>query len=829
MPTFRKLSLMDNHPIANVLFCKDYSAPHDEKNVDPFYCSGSSDDYDDDFLYDDQEDDSWDKDFILSPKTLIQQQQRLKPSSRQRRRQRSSLQKAAPLDPRLIPLTPTVSKPLVFPLEILNMVCHYLSQATLRFCASLVSRRWSVVCNRYIKRTVIWKPLSDDYDRFVLEALQELDSLELWLHQDPEVYDNHLPFMSMAYKTTAWVNFQTALLAPLSDNDGTCLMNKIRNLRLLCSPSQHTMSYLDLLQYQFSSLRSLDLIVSQTPTGQFPLFVLLDNSPELRQLKITGPWASQWNLAAGDNDDLFYEPPEPEVDPETAHFPVKPKAIIPPNKSYPQRYKLEVFDTYRVNFAQHLMERLISTCPELQVFKVLDSNDRFWDIDRHIYRTHKIRHQRLFDHLRDCCPRIESCEVLPRTRTFTDILYLDQTRKYFPEAKSITLNCSGYLPNPPPTRTFLSQITCLHIRLSTSPRTVSSDVNRVLCMTPNLLHLVSKDDYFNTLDLYYLPEESTSSCVSTKFVTHNKTRKNIVREQRRARRRASQLVIEQASERARLAREGPREEEEEDQDPEIPLIWQCRDLRTIDLRLGWSSDELGRFGLYVSQHHLFQTLTSLKIRLKDLNLGQCKTRPDHKKAPTGAKAQAVAAARTTPAASPPPEKFPNDLENLYDLPSLELLAIYTSDLGGMLHSSDFEFLRRVPSLSLPTATASRISTEFSSNSSTMALPDENVEPVMFSPAEAKIATRLPDNDNKKSNNKDGQHSQTQRQQQQQQQPPAPDAQRHTCWPRLQMFKIGYCTSPLVLNYSKVVEGMEKIRPGVEFQIKMMTHSAMELL
>ena len=94
--------------------------------------------------------------------------------------------------------------------------------------------------------------------------------------------------------------------------------------------------------------------------------------------------------------------------------------------------------------------------------------------------------------------------------------------------------------------------------------------------------------------------------------------------------------------------------------------------------------------------------------------------------------------------------------------------------------------------------------------------DKNVESVIFSPAEAKVATKEQSdhNDNDTSHSMDGQHKQT-----------GPRAA--TIWPRLQMFKIQDGVSSFVANYSKVVEGMENVWPGVEFRIKLMPTAAME--
>lgn len=850
MPSFRKLTMADNHPLANILFAQLESERSDDatEDVDPFNYSSSSD-LEQDSEFDDQ-DDPWDEDITLRPKTAIQ---RSKPSSRQRRRQRSSAVAKPPSIPlRAIPLTSMASKPLNFPLEILEMVCHYLSQATLRFSASLVSRRWNVVCNPFIRRMVMWKALSSDYDQFVLDTLRDVNSLECWLHQDPDVEADNLPHMQIGFRQNGWENFWPRLLNPIKQGDRStidsntssvdnnsdynlCLMNTIRHLRLFCEPSSKPVSYLHRLQPHFLSLRTLEIRIFGNPIGKCAIFTLLDDSPQLKQLKINVTFHRQWNLVAGDHEDDIIDPPEPEIDPDTAHFPVRPKIIIPPNKSYPQRYKLEVFDVSRVSVHQRVLERLISTCPELRILKVFEANERQWTAN-HGYVNLAVNHERLFDHAKECCPRLESIEFTPRLTEPNDPTHLVRTAKFFPDASMLTLNCGGYMPDAPglEARRLLSQITFLEIRLADQVSCLTSHVDRILCLTPRLLHLISKEHNLECQGLKFLPEPAEEP-VPPQFITHNRTRKNTVREERRARRRESLLAIEQAAERARAAREATGRSSL----PEIPLYWQCHDLRTLDL----NTYNVCKLAEYVSQHQLFQKLTSLKLRVASLNVGQYQQIPDCKKLPSGDKAKGKGAGQkggrtsaavttiiaatnatttttttgtTHPGFSPKaviPARYANDLENLQDLPSLEQLVIYVHALYGMIHHSDFEFLRRhATPVGDPASSSSAASSSPSPLLSSTPTPVVWTEDmVTFSPAEAKCIETEGANAGLREGEEKGQGVPS------------------TCWPRLQMFKIRYGVSALQTDYSKVVAGMERIRPGVEFQIKMMPRHMMNYI
>jgi len=78
-------------------------------------------------------------------------------------------------------------RPLVFPLEVLDLVCSHLSQATLRHCVSLVCKNWNNVSDRYIRRVGIWTPLAEDSEKQLLQQMQRLDTLECWFGMDPDL------------------------------------------------------------------------------------------------------------------------------------------------------------------------------------------------------------------------------------------------------------------------------------------------------------------------------------------------------------------------------------------------------------------------------------------------------------------------------------------------------------------------------------------------------------------------------------------------------------------------------------------------------------------
>ncbi|KAF9105004.1 hypothetical protein BGX27_009847, partial [Mortierella sp. AM989] len=139
-------------------------------------------------------------------------------------------------------------RPLVFPLEVLGLVCSHLSQSTLRTCVSLVCKDWSAVSDRYIKRAGVWTPLSEDYQKRLIEQMKKLDTLECWFNMDPDVPDS-TSIITQEISCQRWRTFRDAVLAPFDkglqsnkdviqdsqkpdDDTPTCLLHNIHNLSL---------------------------------------------------------------------------------------------------------------------------------------------------------------------------------------------------------------------------------------------------------------------------------------------------------------------------------------------------------------------------------------------------------------------------------------------------------------------------------------------------------------------------------------------------------------------------------------------------------------------
>ncbi|KAG0257434.1 hypothetical protein BG011_003954 [Mortierella polycephala] len=99
-----------------------------------------------------------------------------------------------------------------------------------------------------------------------------------------------------------------------------------------------------------------------------PLFQYLDASPNLLELYIaSNAGSNRVTIVSGDADDQIVDLPEPPIDPETAHFPRKPKKVISP-ATYPEQYRLQAFECTNVIMEPRVLGRIVAICPNLRVF-----------------------------------------------------------------------------------------------------------------------------------------------------------------------------------------------------------------------------------------------------------------------------------------------------------------------------------------------------------------------------------------------------------------------------------------------------------------------------
>ncbi|KAF9192096.1 hypothetical protein BGZ50_008826 [Haplosporangium sp. Z 11] len=593
------------------------------------------------------------------------------------------------------PLQPQLSlkkspRPLPLPSEILEVVCAYLSQITLRHCASLVSKEWNRVCNRYIRRVGVWKALGKDFQQQLLDQIPKLNTLDIWYDMDPGVYAKQMQLIDKEYQSMAWSRFGAAITAPFEnqsqdDHAPKCLLHHIRYMTFQGLPVQFA-EYIEPLMDRFQFLLTLTIDVRRD-SSILPLFRLLDKSPALLELYITGRPINSSRIISGDADDQIVDLPEPPINPETAYFPRKPKEVIPP-AAYPEQYRLQIFECTNVIIRPRILERIITTCPNLRIFKAYRFRIRSWNEHQYIARFSP---ERLIAHAKDRCPKLEWYAVKEWMSCQPNGEYLQQISMYFPETKFLSfIDQKHYVSflNYRSTRATLSQITVLEF--SNLNCAYSETVNKILCLTPHLLHLITTKLPFRTSVLYF-PDIPL-------FPERIHSRKRLERAEKRRRRQIALARFQTAPLSSSIT-------DDASPLPDIPQVWQCRDLCTLDLGFGSLSNntfELKIFSAYVSQNRLFNNLTSLKLGIRTLKIGQRRSLRSIDK-------RARAHGQTSRHRSGSDlhreqehqqhlrevvvERFRDDLAPLRGLRSLELLSLRTAEFPGFVAPSDFEFLR----------------------------------------------------------------------------------------------------------------------------------------
>jgi len=193
----------------------------------------------------------------------------------------------------------------------------------------------------------------------------------------------------------------------------------------------------------------------------------------------------------------------------------------------------------------------------------------------------------------------------------------------------------------------LSRVTVLEVLHTGYSPAHTKSLHQLLCLTPNLLHLIAPDAFFLVKSVLTPPGGARPETLRKEF-----------RERRQQRQRA--LNRFQASPQDRISA--------------ISEVWQCRDLRTMSIDMGLWAENFSIFTQYVAGYQLLRNLTLLAIDIHELRVGQIKGHPTADK--------------------PLPERWENEFLLLRGLRCLETLEIKTSWIWGVIQATDFEFLRR---------------------------------------------------------------------------------------------------------------------------------------
>jgi hypothetical protein len=144
-----------------------------------------------------------------------------------------------------------------------------------------------------------------------------------------------------------------------------------------------------------------------------------------------------------------------------------------------------------VNTHLRILERLLVTCPDLRVFKANNTIVNMFIRQRGEDAERNSR-QRLIDLAAEHCPKLEWYNFHRLENSATDEIHLEYIARTFPHHKFLSMTFCGSqetMPFNPAAKDLLSRITVLDIQPSPYVSVMSETLNRILCLTPDLLHL----------------------------------------------------------------------------------------------------------------------------------------------------------------------------------------------------------------------------------------------------------------------------------------------------------------------------------------------------
>ncbi|KAF9090317.1 hypothetical protein BGX29_011547 [Mortierella sp. GBA35] len=602
----------------------------------------------------------------------------------------------------------------------------------------------------------------------------------------------------------------------------SCLLHSIRHLEFRGTIWGYTDAIPNLRGHlQFIETLTLEIRDSYGPV---PLFKVLEDLPSLKSISIKFEYYSRVQLLHGDDDDHIIDPTEPWIDPETAHFPRKPW-VIPLPKMFSDQYRLQRFDINGVVTHLRVLERVLVTCPELRVFKIKNIDINMYLRESSDDAEDNAR-QRLIDLATKHCPKLEWYAFHLLQHTATDDPDLATIGRCFPDQKFMSLTFGTYqesIPSTPMARDTLSRITVLEVKTCPWVTMESFTMNRVLCRAPNLLHLVAPNVHFSTNSLWQPPEPPQSE--PPRYFATVRERKRHERSERRQIRQQALARFQSSSTTNNNNHNNNGSDQDDTTAPDAnssgPVTWQLYNLKTLDMSiLGGGSME--QFTQYINQHRLFRNLVSFKLALLRLRIGQQETFADPKKPVTTATSSATpgstivvagAGKRQPQVPLPPsePARFPNDLLPLNTLRCLEEGILLPRDVPGLVLAKDFTFLQRKADFQTMSFLPTRRKSTEKSLATTAAVetthPTENHHPSTLRKKKNKIgadeSVLSSDDDDDEEDEKDEEER----------------LKTETFWPRLHTFHVYYTKMSPIVSASKLVSGMERIRPGVSFKFQ----------
>ncbi|KAH7053724.1 hypothetical protein BKA57DRAFT_454351 [Linnemannia elongata] len=488
-----------------------------------------------------------------------------------------------------------------------------------------------------------------------------------------------------------------------------------------------------------------------------------------------------------------------------------PADLIDPSKNFTEEYRLERFCLSNIAVDRRILERLIVTCPDLRVFHVKklsivlsNQDDDFSEEGNAIREAEECNaRQRLVDLAAKHCPKMEWYSF-HRLECNTNEQHLKMVASKFQNQKMHSMIFDSYsdMLDPLAIRDQLSKMTVLQIQAGIWANSTSDILNKVLCMTPKLLHLIASDMDFNTKSLWQPPAP-----VQPKhpFTTLGDLKRRDRKEQRRARQMARHNrhhYTHPATETSTV-------------DPSIPVTWQVYNLKSLELNLS-GEDAVTNFTGYITRHLLFRNLSLLNLEIHYLKIGQRMIFPN-----THAGTLAAAAAATAAAASlaiepqlGQPVRYPNELLALRSLRCLEECTLRVMDIPGTVAPRNLWFMKRKEDFQSVSFFPTR-----NKKKRRMTKKAKHGNPKAKKTTTTTTTTTATSVPEKVINQANGEEEEDEDAKERDNCEEEKRWNDETFWPVLNVFHIYYRTKSPTTITSNLTETFERLRPGVEFVLQ----------
>lgn len=723
--------------------------------------------------------------------------------------------KKRPIETKVIqPLldSPEISE---IPVEVLELVCGHLSQTTLR-SVNRVCRAWYKISERFVRHTGIWKPV-DGALQVLIERWSKLNALKLWISQDPQFPAQAIKTVDQEYYWAAFVaditgsttsnqetqdddvnadnisNNNISNIDSKSDSDSLDnsessakvslqLHRTIRHLELV----GRFLSYSDHVSVFRGHLGFIQSLTITAPKrdAPIPLFTLLADFPALKSFTFANHSKAFTDLCHGDDQDSIDVPAD----------------LIDPSKNFMEEYRLERFCLSSVAVDRRILERLIVTCPDLRVFNVKDLDiDMCTTEEDHFDEVYAIRvveennaRQRLVDLVAKHCPKMEWYSF-HRTGCSTNEHHLKMVASKFQDQKMHSMVFDDYSPmlDTLVIRHQLLKITVLQIQTNPWVGEPSDTLNKILCMTPRLLHLLGSEMSFDTKSLWQPPAPVKPKHPFT-------TLGDLKRRERKEHRRALQQArITNGNGRYYV----PPATETPAVDPSIPVTWQVYSLKSLELKLATES-ALADLTSYITRYQLFRNLSMLNLRIPSLKIGQRMIFANTRAGAAAASAATAAASSGNEPQLGQPVRYPNELLALRSLRCLEECTLCTMDIPGTVVPKNLWFLKRKEDFQSVSFFPTR-----NRRKRRKTKKAKHGNPKTKTTTATTTATDVPEKVVVDQHDDEEEDEEEKR------------WKNETFWPVLNVFHIYYLKKSPTINTSNLVEAFERFRPGVEFRFQ----------